>query len=151
VDWSLNDLTTNAFIPEGDISELAGNAKATGSGTGFSAMVGSSFQLNPTFSVALDLGYRSAKVDNLEITDAVGQDKRFPGGEEEDTIVRRPGDWSVIDVFLRRPDGSWEGRYRPDPQENGGCEGCPLYYQGGELDVDYSGLFSVVSLRAHFF
>ena len=38
-----------------------------------------------------------------------------------------------------------------DPtDEQTGCDGCPLYYTGGALEVDYSGLIAQFSFRLHF-
>lgn len=152
VEWSVDDMTNNIFIPEGDISELAGTAQASGSGTGFMLQGGASYMLNNRFSVAVDMGYRRGKISNLSLDEAVGQNKRFPGDEDPATedIVRRPGDWSVIDFFKRDGNAEYDGKKRTDPTDDGGCEDCPLYYTGGDLDVDYSGPFANISFRVHF-
>jgi hypothetical protein len=57
----------------------------------------------------------------------------------------------VIDFFKRDTNAVFEGRKRTDPEDDGGCETCPLYYEGDPLEVDYSGPFLAVTLRAHFF
>jgi hypothetical protein len=117
--------------------------------------------LNSTFSLAVDLGYRSGKLSNLDLTEVTGQDKRFPGDDDGDPtndVVRRPGDWSVIDFFLRDRNAVFKGRVRTDANQ-GGCdpniedgidEECPLYYTGGDLDVDFSGPFLNFTVRVHF-
>jgi hypothetical protein len=153
VEWQVNDRTSNIFLVDGDISELAGSAKASGSATGFVFQAGASYMLSGRFSIAGDFGYRRANMSNLTLDEATGQDKRFPGDDDPDTedIVRRPGDWAVIDFFLRDGNAEFDGKKRTDPQEDGGCEDCPLYYEGGPLEVDYSGPFVALTLRAHFF
>jgi hypothetical protein len=154
VEWSLGDSTSNIFLVDGDISELAGRARASGSATGFVLQGGASFMLNSKFSVAADVGYRRAKMSNLTLDGAVGQDKRFPGDDDPTTedVVRRLGDWAVIDFFLRDRNAEFEGRKRTDPETEGGCASCPSpYYEGGDLEIDYSGPFVIVTLRIHFF
>jgi hypothetical protein len=169
MEWELEDYTTNIFLEEtdpvtgevvvGDISELAGLSNASGSGIGGVLQASGTFMLNSTFSAALDVGYRYGKISNLTLDNAVGQDKRFPGDDDDDPdndVVRRAGDWTVIDFFLRNPEGTWNGRNRedpgpPPPDGAPGCEDCPLYYEGGDLDIDYSGAFLNFSLRVHFF
>jgi hypothetical protein len=151
IEWALGDSTTNNFIDEGDLSEIAGQTRADGSGVGLVLQGGSSFMLNSTFSVALDAGYRFAKMD-VNLQEAEGQVKRFTGEDDDgNTIVRRPGDWSVIDFYERRLDGEYDGRKREDPKDDGGCADCPLYYQGGPIEVDFSGFFAVLAFRVHFF
>ena len=117
VEWHVDDRTTNDFIVEGDISELAGFANASGSAQGFVVQGGGYFMLNSRFSVGMDVGYRSGTMSDLTLNDAVGQERRFPGDDDPDTpdIVRRLGDWSVIDFFFRDPDAVWDGRDRNDP------------------------------------
>jgi hypothetical protein len=110
--------------------------------------------LNRRFSVGLDFGYRLGKISNLKLTEATGQtDLRFPNPDEV-PVERQPGDWGIIDFFYRDPNTTYEGRNRNDPPdrdpETGGCDGCPLYYRGGPLEIDYSGLFANVTFRAHF-
>jgi hypothetical protein len=168
VDWTLIDFTNNSFIDEPgipDISELAGQANATVSGTGAVLQGGIQFMLNKRFSVSTDFGYRFADLTNLVLVSAQGQDARFPG---DPANVRRPDDWSVIDFFLRDrnavydgerpghqeeiddgvyPPGPWK---RDTPKTEGGCDTCPLYYTGGQLDVDFSGPFASISLWVHF-
>jgi hypothetical protein len=153
VEWEIEDRTNNIFLVDGDISELAGSAKASGSATGFVLQAGGSYMLSRRFSIAGDIGYRRGKMSNVTLDEAVGQDKRFPGDEDPETedIVRRPGDWAVIDFFKRDTNAVFEGRKRTDPEDDGGCETCPLYYEGDPLEVDYSGPFLAVTLRAHFF
>lgn len=153
VEWKLNDMTTNIFLVDGDISELAGTAKASGSATGFVFQAGASYMLNHRFSVAADFGYRRAKMSNVHLDEAVGQDKRFPGDDNPDTqdVVRRPGDWAVIDFFMRDKNAEYNGTKRTDPTDVGGCQDCPLYYEGGPLEVDYSGPFVALTLRLHLF
>jgi len=154
VEWSLEDNTTNNFLVDGDLAELSGSGKASGSGTGFTLQAGASFQLNSRFSVALDAGYRRAKISNLTLDEADGgEPERFPGGDGVEDVTREPGDWAIIDFFLRDPNGSFDGRNRQDPENDdgtGGCPDCPLYYRGGPLEVDYSGAFSTISFRVHF-
>ncbi len=152
VDWHLHDFTTNNFLQDGDLAELSGEGKATGSGTGFAFMTGGSFQLNHRFSVALDMGYRRAKLGNIKLQEAVGDTERFGGTDTGNgqNIVREPGDWAVIDFFLRNPGGEFEGRKRTDPVDQGGCAGCPLYFKGGPMEIDYSGFFTNLSFRVHF-
>jgi len=168
VNWTLTDFTSNSFIDFPgipDISELAGVAQAEGSATGAVLQGGIQFMLNKRFSVSADLGYRFAQMSNVTLLSAQGQDARFPGDPSQ---VRRPDDWSVIDFFLRdrnavydgqRPghqEGIDEGVYPPGPwkrdtpKTQGGCETCPLYYTGGQLDVDFSGPFGSVSFWVHF-
>lgn len=151
-EWNLKDNTTNTFIEEGDISELAGTSSVSATGTGLVLQGSASYQLNHRFSVAMDFGYRKAVLKNLSLDQATGQDKRFPGDDSSDptNIVRRPGDWSVIDFWKRDPKAVFEGRNRTDPVDNGGCQGCPLYYTGGDMQVDYSGPFITLTLRSHF-
>jgi hypothetical protein len=153
VEWMLNDRTINIFLEDGDISEVAGTAKAAGSATGFVLQAGGSYMLSSTFSLAGEIGYRRGKMSNVVLNEAVGQDKRFPGDDDPETeeIVRRPGDWAVIDFFMRDDDAVYDGRKRTDPKDDGGCEDCPLYYDGGPLEVDYSGPFISLTLRAHLF
>jgi hypothetical protein len=102
MEWELEDNTTNIFIPEGDISELAGISNASGSGIGGVLQASGTFMLNSTFSTAVDLGYRYGKISNLVLDNAQGQDKRFPGDDDPDSpdVVRRAGDWTVIDFFF---------------------------------------------------
>ena len=152
VEWAVGDSTTNNFIEEGDLSEIAGSSAASGSGLGAVVQVGSSFMLNSRFSLAMDVGYRYAKISNIEMERAQGQMKRFPGDDDGNgqTVIRRPGDWSVIDFFERSPEGRFEARFRPDPMEEGGCAGCPMYYTGGETEIDFSGFFTNLSFRIHF-
>ena len=159
VEWVLLDHTTNNFFTEiedgvGDLSELTGRGVASGNGLGVNLQGGGTFMLNRRFSVGLDLGYRLAKISDLELTEATGQDDlRFPNPEEVE-VSRQPGDWAIIDFFYRDRNTTYEGRNRNDPgdrePETGGCEGCPLYYEGGPLEIDYSGLFANITLRAHF-
>jgi hypothetical protein len=162
VEWIFIDNTANAFFSDfengvGDISELAGKAEASGSGMGFVLQGGGTYMLNRRFSVALDVGYRRAKIDNLTLDSAVGQeDLRFPEPDPgSGDVIRRPGDWAVIDFFLRDRNAVFEGRRRTDPgddePETGGCADCPLYFpEDGPLEVDYSGPFATVTFRAHF-
>jgi hypothetical protein len=158
VEWSLKDMTINNFLPgpEGDLAEFSGKGKAKGSGTGLVLMGGGSFQLNQRFSIALDAGYRLAKLANVELQEAVGDTERFPGSDVPgQTVIREPGDWAIIDFFMRDPNAVWDGRKRTDPKEQGGCSEngnpCPMYYGGGPLEVNYSGLFATLSFRVHFF
>lgn len=153
VEWSIGDSTSNNFLDEGDLSEISGKAAATGSGTGLVLQTGGTFMLNSRFSVGVDAGYRLAKISNLELQNAVGQVKRFVGDddpENPDTVIRRPGDWSVIDFFKRSRSAQYEGRDRTDSTDEGGCADCPLYYSGGTTEVDFSGLFANLSFRVHF-
>ncbi len=151
-EWKMHDDTINNFLPEGDIAELTGEAKAEGTGTGFALQAGASFQLSKRFSVALDTGYRLAKLSNIKLVEAVGDTERFTGtgipGQPD--VTREPGDWGVIDFFLRDEGGVFQGRNRRDPKDEGGCADCPLYYTGGPLKVDYSGPFATFSFRVHF-
>lgn len=168
VQWTLTDNTSNAFIDEPgipDISELAGTASADGSATGAVLQGGIQFMLNNRFSVSTDLGYRFANMDNLNVTTAQGQDARFPG---DPATVRRPDDWSVIDFFLRDRDAVYDGARpghqegidqgiyppgpwsRDTPKAQGGCETCPLYYTGGDLNADFSGPFATITFWVHF-
>ena len=159
VEWVLLDHTTNNFFTEiedgvGDLSELTGRGKASGNGLGVNLQAGGSFMLNRRFSVGLDLGYRLAKISDLELDEATGQtDLRFPNPDEV-PVERQPGDWAIIDFFFRDPNTTYEDRNRndaPDREpETGGCDGCPMYYGGGPLEIDYSGLFANLSLRVHF-
>lgn len=159
VEWQLADKTANNFFPDiedgvGDLSELTGNGKATADALGFALQGGGTFMLNNRFSIGVDVGYRLAKLSDLEITDAEGQaELRFPNPEDV-PVTRRPGDWAIIDFFKRDPNAEFEGRKRTDPPtadpETGGCDGCPLYYRGGGLEVDYSGPFANITLRTHF-
>jgi hypothetical protein len=162
VEWIFIDNTSNQFFSDfengvGDISELAGKAEASGSGLGFALQGGGSYMLNSRFSVALDLGYRVAKISDLSLDSAVGQeDLRFPEPDPgSGDVIRRPGDWAVIDFFLRDRNAVYEGRNRTDPgdddPETGGCAECPLYFpETGPLEVDYSGPFATISVRVHF-
>ena len=154
VEWSLEDNTSNNFLVDGDLAELSGSGKASGSGTGFTLQGGASYQLSPMLSVALDFGYRRARMTNLSLDEADGgEPERFPGGDGAEDVTREPGDWAIIDFFLRDPNGEYNGRNRRDPEEDdgsGGCPDCPLYYRGGPLEVDYSGAFSTISFRLHF-
>jgi hypothetical protein len=159
VEWSLTDHTTNNFFTQiengvGDLSELSGKGVAKGNAVGATLQGGGSFMLNRRFSVALDLGYRLAKISNLDLTDATGQaDLRFPNPDQV-PVERQPGDWAIIDFFYRDPNTTYQGRNRNDPPdrdpETGGCAGCPLYYRGGPVEIDYSGLFANFTFRAHF-
>jgi len=155
VEWTLKDLTVNNFLPgpEGDLAEFSGKGRATGTGTGLVLMGGGSFQLSSRFSVAMDAGYRLAKLSNLQLQEAVGDTERFPGSDlPGTTVIREPGDWAIIDFFLRDPNAVWDGRRRTDPKNpDGGCADCPVYYTGGPLKVNYSGLFATFSFRVHFF
>jgi hypothetical protein len=166
VQWSLLDETHNDFFTNiennvGDLFELSGQGEAKGTALGFALQGGGTFMLSGGFSVGVDLGYRFAKISNLEITKAVGQE-RFGGTVQGQ--VRRPGDWAIIDFFRRDPNAEFEGRLRTDDQdpqnpEAGGCgdnpetpefDPCPQYYRGDPLEVDYSGPFANLSLRTHF-
>ncbi len=154
VDWGLTDMSINNFLPgpEGDLAEFSGKGTATGTGTGLVLMGGGSFQLNNRLSVAVDAGYRLAKLANLELQEAVGDTERFIGSDiPGQNVIREPGDWAIIDFFMRDPNAVWDGRKRTDPKDQGGCADCPLYYSGDPLKVDYSGLFATLSLRVHFF
>lgn len=158
LEWKVRDRTRNNFLVDGDIAELTGSGTAEASGTGFLLMTGASYQLSTRFSVAVDMGYRQARMSNVKITRGTTPTEgtatepwnieRFPGGEDD--IIREPGDWAIIDFFLRDPGARFDGKNRQDPQEDGGCEGCPLYYTGGPIDVDFSGPFTQFSFRVHF-
>jgi len=159
VEWSLEDNTINSFRPDGDLAELSGRGKATGSGAGFTVSGGGSYQLSSRFSVAIDVGYRYGKLSDLKINpdDVEGFYERFGTGDGEDNsdLIREPGDWAIWDFFLRDPNATLpDGRNRNDPKvpgdEKTGCADCPLYYHGGNIEVDYSGFFSSLYLRAHF-
>ncbi len=154
VDWGLTDMSINNFLPgpEGDLAEFSGQGSATGTGTGLVLMGGGSFQLNHRLSVAVDAGYRMAKLANVALQEAVGDTERFNGSDiPGQNVIREPGDWAIIDFFMRDPNAVWDGRKRTDPKDQGGCADCPLYYSGGPIEVDYSGLFATLSLRVHFF
>ena len=152
VEWFVRDRTSNIFVVDGDISELAGRAVATGSATGLTLQGGASYMLSSRFSVSFDTGYRMAKMTNLNLEEAVGHDSRFPPPVDPDAPdpVRRLGDWSVIDFFMRDANASYNGTKRTDPEVDGGCESCPLYYDGGDLEVDFSGPFATFTFRIHF-
>jgi len=158
VEWSLEDHTTNFFLVDGDISELSGKGVATADGNGYSFLVGGSFQLTTRFSIAVDTGYRFAKLDNLELQEVEGFRERFNIDQNDPTqdVFREPGDWAIWDFFFRDPNAQTnDGRRRTDPvvpgEEKTGCDGCPLYYgSGGPIEVDYSGPFTQVSFRVHF-
>ncbi len=158
IEWKMRDYTGNNFLVDGDIAELTGSGKAEASGTGLLLMTGASYQLTKRFSVAVDMGYRKARMTNVKITQGetpvegtateAWNIERFPGGEDD--IIREPGDWAVVDFFLRDPEARFDGRNRQDPADDGGCEGCPLYYTGGPIDLDFSGPFTQFSFRVHF-
>jgi len=158
VEWGLqpNQANRGSFHPEGDLAELSGRGKASGSATGFSVAGGGSYQLSSRFSLALDFGYRVAKMSDLTIdpNDVEGYYERF-GTADENTTTREPGDWAIWDFFLRDPNATLpDGRKRTDPKVPGsdptGCDTCPLYYDGGNIEVDFSGFFASVYLRVHF-
>ena len=158
VEWKFRDHTRNNFLVDGDLAELTGSGKAEASGTGLMVMTGASYQLTKRFSVAVDLGYRKARMSNVSITQGETpiegtategwNIERFPGGEDD--LIREPGDWAILDFFLRDPEARFDGKNRQDPEEDGGCEGCPLYYTGGPIDLDFSGPFTQFSFRVHF-
>ena len=150
VEWSLRDSTGNGFLVDGDLAELSGHGKASGSATGYTLQAGASYQLGKRFSVAWDFGYRKAKMSNLKLEEAVGFEERFPGGQGGNVIIREPGEWAIIDFFLRDPNGEFDGKKRTDPPEDGGCADCPLYYRGGPMEVDYSGPYTTLTFRIHF-
>ena len=82
----------------------------------------------------------------------MGDTERFNGSDiPGQNVIREPGDWAIIDFFMGDPNAVWDGRKRTDPKDQGGCADCPLYYSGGPIEVDYSGLFATLSLRVHFF
>lgn len=158
MEWKLRDRTRNNFLVDGDIAELTGSGTAQASGTGLLLMTGASYQLSSRFSVAVDFGYRKARMSNVKITRGetptegtaaeAWNIERFPGGEDD--IIREPGDWAIIDFFLRDPEARFGDKNRQDPSEDGGCEDCPLYYTGGPIDIDFSGPFAQLSFRVHF-
>jgi hypothetical protein len=159
IEWSVHDRTSNTpgFIVDGDLSELAGQSRASADGLGFIVQAASSFQLNKTFSLGLDLGYRFATLSDIQLNDASGEASRFSssGG---DVIVRDPGIWSIVDFWKRSRDAEHKGSRRTDPkrpdeedEQGGGCAGCrDPYFEGGDIDVDFSGPFAAVALRVHF-
>jgi hypothetical protein len=154
VEWELEDNTTDGvFKVDGDLTELSGTASASGSALGVVLQAGATIMLNTRFSVGMDAGYRRGRISDLTLDDAAGDlcngtigGCRFGEGDPNTPdIVRRLGDWGVIDFFLRDPNGEWQGRNRKDPGPNvrteedgtGGCADCPApYYTGGGLDVD---------------
>ena len=80
-------------------------------------------------------------------------------------VIRDPGVWSVVDFFERDGGGEYKGSRRSDPKlqdeedEVGGGYGCgdpqkcreEPYFSGDPLEVDFSGPFSTLTLRVHFF
>ena len=161
VDYELQDKTTNFFLRDGDLAELSGKGKAYGDGSGFLVFVGGSFQLSGRFSVAADFGYRSAAIEDLELDgeEIEGYLERFGTVDDDDDdedIFREPGDWAIYDFFLRDPNGETvDGRKRTDPkvpeEDMTGCADCPIYFTGGPIEVDYSGFFTQIAFRIHFF
>ncbi len=158
IEWKVRDKTRNNFLVDGDIAELTGSGTAKASGIGILLMTGASYQLSNRFSLAVDVGYRKARMSNVEITRGVTPTEgnateawnieRFPGGEAD--VIREPGDWAIIDFFLRDPEARFGGKNRQDPEDDGGCEDCRLYYTGGPIDIDFSGPFTQLSFRVHF-
>jgi hypothetical protein len=169
IEFAVEDKTTNNFRydsepPEwGDLAEFSGAAKAEADGAGFNLVVGSSYQLSGSFSVAMDLGYRLAKMSDLTVTEIEGFEagndwalERFASSDTQQP--REPGDWALWDFFLRDPNATLpDGRNRtdakdPDNAGTTGCADCPLYYgSGGAVEIDYSGFVAALSFRLHFF
>lgn len=131
------------FDEEGDVAELSGEGDATGSGMGFQAVVGASYQLTRGISVAAEAGYRHARVSDLTLKNVRGFIEPFT---QLDPLPREPGDQAVYDFFNRgnRADGL------PDHDINGAH--IPYYSDyDGPLDLDYSGVVLQVGLRLHLF
>lgn len=150
VEWSLED-RTSPFVDIPDLSQFSGSGKGTGTGTGFTIQGGATYMLSGGFSVAADVGYRFAKIGELTV------DPRDVEGIEEGDPSIEPDDWAIWDFFLRDPNAELpDGRKRTDPRQPGtgqdtGCGDCGgPYYEGGPIEVDYSGPFTTISLRVHF-
>jgi hypothetical protein len=159
IEWKVRDYTHNNFLVDGDISELTGSGKARASGTGFMLMGGASYQLSHRFSVAVDMGYRRAKMTNVTITQGhtpgAWNIEYFPNPAVGDQVPD-PGDWGIIDFFDRDPNAVYDGHKRTDPYDpsdpnNGGCSECRApWFKGGPINLDYSGPFTQFSFRVHF-
>jgi hypothetical protein len=138
----LTDRTTEpAFRDDGDLIEFDGQGEVEGSGTGFQGLIGASYQVTSRVSFAGELGYRWAKITDLEVTRAEGFER---GVGELDPDRREPLDQAVLDFFRR------EGRPPDFPDQN--IEGDPIpYYEGGPIELDFSGFMAQVGIRFHLF
>jgi opacity protein-like surface antigen len=137
------DRTREPFNVFGDLSELDGEGKGRGNGSGLQGLVGSSYQLTSRVSVALEVGYRYAKIKDLELSDIRGYETEVTGDPEE---IREPGDEAILDFFRRdkRPAGL------PDKDISG--RDIPYYSDfGGPLELNFSGVQGHLAFRLHIF
>jgi len=138
----ITDRTTEpTFRQDGDLIEIDGQGEVTGTGAGFQGLVGASWQLTSLISFAGEVGYREAKITNPKIRRAEGFERDVAS---EDPERREPGDQAIIDFFERggRPPGF--------PATD--IEGNPIpYYNGGPIDLDFSGVQARLGVRFHLF
>jgi hypothetical protein len=97
-------------------------------------------------SFAAELGWRFARIDNLEITEAIGYERDIA---ENDPKRREPLEHAVLDFFRREKDARQK---RGIPETD--IEGDPIPYYSdfdGPLDLDFSGVIAQVGFRFHVF
>jgi hypothetical protein len=141
------DRTTEpVFDQDGDLIELDGEGDGRGNGGGLQGIAGASYQLNSRFSVAAEVGYRSARINDLELSNVVGYDRDIA---EEDPERREPLEGAILD-FFRRPPGARGERGIPSEDIEGNH--IPYYSDHeGPLELDFSGVLAHVSFRVHIF
>jgi hypothetical protein len=137
--------TEPVFNVDGDLGELDGEAEASGTGFGFQGLIGGSYQLTKTFSVAAEAGYRIGKVSDLKIDKLMS----FVRDDTENDPNRREyGDRTIEDFFER------DERPTDPPFPDRDIEGDPIPYYSdfdGPLDLDFSGITLTIGLRMHIF
>lgn len=141
----VDNSTEPVFNVDGDLGELDGEAEASGTGFGFQGLMGGSYQLTRTFSVALEAGYRIGKVSDLKIDRLMS----FVRDDTENDPNRREyGDRTIEDFFER------DERPTDPPFPDRDIEGDPIPYYSdfdGPLDLDFSGVTVTIGLRMHLF
>jgi hypothetical protein len=141
----ITDRTTEpSFNVDGDLIELDGQGDATGTGSGLQGVLGASYMLNSRFSFAGEVGYRVAKISDLELV-------KFEGDitDQEFEDLREPGNDAILD-FFRRERGAREARGIPEND----IEGDPIPYYSdfdGPLELDFSGVTLQAAFRIHLF
>lgn len=131
------------FNADGDMSEIDGEGKATGSGGGFRGLVGGSYQLTGRFSFAAEVGYRYGKITNLKIDETTLRGFERDIGQN-DPERREPLEQAIRDFYDRaqRPPAL------PDMDIN--RNHIPYYSDfEGPLELDFSGVTLQVGFRLH--
>lgn len=132
------------FNVDGDLIELDGEGDAKGTGSGLRGLAGASYQLTSRISVAAEVGYRLARINNLELTHYEGYVRDIA---KEDPKRREPLDQAILDFFNR--DHRGEGLPDQDIEKNH----IPYYSDSGNgpLNLDFSGVQAHIGMRLHIF